>query len=304
MSILDLRGPEFLQSFFTLFLFLIGACAVFRWLMAGPHHDHPSHEPQLDPLEVAYLSGGARAAVGAAVASLVHRGALRVRGSAPPRLRVAADLADDVPPLEAAVYGAAVTTHEPTIRQVRTAVAEEAERLSRRLEEYDFLLDPVRRTVCHVLPVVAMAALLALGVAKIAIGLSRGRPVLFLVFLCLLVTAAAAGFALRYPRRTWRGTRLLNRLKREHAALHATASVSPSRLGYADLALAFALYGPVVLSMGPLADLQPALKPRREGGSSCSGGGCGGSSGSSCGGGGGGGGCGGGGCGGCGGGGS
>ncbi|MGB7157100.1 MAG: TIGR04222 domain-containing membrane protein [Tepidisphaeraceae bacterium] len=306
MSILDLRGPEFLQVFLTLFLLLIAAGLVFRWLMAGPFDDHPSHEPDLAPLEVAYLAGGAKSATDAAIASLVHRDVLTVRNSAPRALRVAAMLPDDATPLETAVYVSVDSVKDQTIRQVRKDTAERATRLARRLEEYEFLLDPMRRMVRHVVPVILMIGLLLLGIAKVVVGVNRGRPVGFLVALCIVTAIVAIVFAIRSSHRTRRGSRLLQRLKREHAALHATATVAPSRMGYADIALAYALYGPIVLSMGPLADLNHAMKPRRSGGSGCggsSGSSCGGSSsscgsGSSCGGGGGCGGCGGGGCGG------
>src|SRR5688500_12791918 len=100
MSILDLRGPEFLQAFLACFVFLTLAGFAFRWLMSGPFDDHPSHEPDLEALEVAYLADGARAATDAAIASLVHRGALIVRGSAPPKLEIHGTFPDDVSPLE------------------------------------------------------------------------------------------------------------------------------------------------------------------------------------------------------------
>ncbi len=297
MSILDLRGPEFLQVFLTLFLLLTAACLVFRWVMAGPFDDHPSHEPDLDPLEVAYLAGGAKSAIDAAIASLVHREVLTVRGSAPPRLKIAADLPDDAAPLELTVYASVAAAAEQTIRDVRKTAAPTTPRLAKRLEEYEYLLDPMRRTVCHAVPVVTFVALLALGFAKVSLGWWRNRPVAYLVVLCIAAAIALFAFALNPPHRTRRGTRFLNRLKRDNAALHATATTAPSQMAYTDLALAFALYGPAVLSMGPLADLNEAFKPRSNGGSGC-GGSSGSSCGSSCGGGGGGGG---GGCGGCGG---
>jgi uncharacterized protein (TIGR04222 family) len=299
MSILDLRGPEFLQIFLVLFPSLTAACLVFRWLMAGPFGDHPSHEPDLDPLEVAYLAGGAKSATDAAITSLVHRGALTVRGSSPPRLELAGTFPDDSSRLETAVHAAVNLTGEAAIRDVRKAAAPSAAYLAKRLEQYEYLLDPMRRAVCYAVPVVVMSGLLMFGASKIVIGINRDRPVVFLLLICFAVIGALFGFAVKSPHRTRRGTRFLARLKDEHAALYATASVAPSRMSYADIALAYALYGPAVLSMGPLAELNAAMKPRKDGGS-----GCGGSSGSSCGsscGGGGGSGCGGGGCGGCGG---
>src|SRR5262245_32637259 len=94
MSILDLRGPEFLQLFITLLLAFLAAGLLFRWLMSGPFGDLPSYRPELDPLEVAYLAGGARAATDAAIASLVHADSLSVRSS-PLRLTASGGLPAD-----------------------------------------------------------------------------------------------------------------------------------------------------------------------------------------------------------------
>src|SRR5262249_37307681 len=141
--------------------------------------------------------------------------------------------------------------------------------------------------------VLPMVALLVLGLMKINVGVSRGRPVGFLVVLCVLTGIVALALLIKRPHRSRRGDRALARLKGENAALrHAPRSLS-TRVSADDLALAVALFGTAVLVGGPLADLRTALMPPPSAG--------GGDCGSSCGGGGGcGGGCGGGGCGGCG----
>jgi hypothetical protein len=61
------------------------------------------------------------------------------------------------------------------------------------------------------------------------------------------------------------------RMKRQNAALQATAARAPNSLAGDDLSLAFALYGAGIFAWGPMADLRQTLAPPREGGSGCGG---------------------------------
>ncbi len=128
----------------------------------------------------------------------------------------------------------------------------------------------------------AVGAMAALGVAKIVVGASRGRPVGYLVLLLLITVAIGAFLLLRRPHRSQEGTSALAEVRRSNA--RAVRAPLP-----AELPLAFALSGPAVLA-GREYGWFVALKPGSgDGGSGCGGGDGGGGSG--CGGGGGCGGC-------------
>jgi len=158
---------------------------------------------------------------------------------------------------------------------------------------------PERALLARLVPALLMAMVLVLGIAKVIVGISRNRPVIFLVFLCIATMILVAVFGKLPAVRTRSGDRLMASLRRRNSALQATARSAPQNLADTDLALAIALFGPAVLASGALRDLRQALWPVNtswEGGSSCGGASCGGGGGGCSGGG-----CGGGGCGGCGG---
>src|SRR5262249_6404910 len=117
------------------------------------------------------------------------------------------------------------------------------------------------------------------------------RPVGFLIM--MLLGAAMLVWQLRAPRLTWRGARIENRLRSEHAALELTAKSAPEQLDGTEMTLAYGLFGYLVAPT-PLLLAMPSFHAAMVDTSSSAGSSCSSSCGSSCGGG-----CGGG-CGGCG----
>lgn len=121
---------------------------------------------------------------------------------------------------------------------------------------------------------VPVTALLAFGLAKVLVGLSRGRPVGFLVVL-MLVAAVVGGVMLFYPvRRTTAGDEALA----QQRARNARAARAPLD---SELLFAFALGGASALAGTAFAAYLPYLKPSGRdggdgGGSSGEGNGCGG----------------------------
>src|SRR6185436_8608909 len=113
----------------------------------------------------------------------VHDETLTVRGSHPRRLKIAGRLPNAITPLGNAVCASVALDDEQGIDRVRKGVADEAAKLERRLAEYQLVLDPMRRTVAHVVPIVLFIGLFILGVTKIGIGISRGRPFGYLLAL-------------------------------------------------------------------------------------------------------------------------
>jgi uncharacterized protein (TIGR04222 family) len=162
-----------------------------------------------------------------------------------------------------------------------------ADRVEATLRKWGAVIPPEAGRAIRFLPALLLAAVIALGLWRIQLGLNRGRPVGFLVLTCLGLGLAAATHVLLRPWRTRKGQNLMRSLRRDVAP--AVGSADPR-----SAALAFAILGISALpSTDAYATLREAFKPPAGGEGGCGGGGCGG--------GGGGGGCGGGGCGGCGG---
>ncbi|MGE3317293.1 MAG: TIGR04222 domain-containing membrane protein, partial [Planctomycetaceae bacterium] len=146
------------------------------------------------------------------------------------------------------------------------------------------------------------AVLTFFGAVKVAIGISRDKPVGILVFACIAAISAAVYLWRKRPLRTGRGDRTLALLQTQNAALKTTAASNAQDFTQNDLILATGLFGIMAVThpaldtyrsqwrqnFGPQTSGSDGGTGWSWGSSSCSGSSCGGGSG-----------CGGGGCGGC-----
>ncbi len=288
---LDLRGPEFL-----LFYAVIGL-AVLVWLLYARGHDEDGESrrtPRLsDPYLIAYLRGGSNEAVRVACVSLVDRGLLEVADDGTLRTkphvnRLPIRLEQEIVDLFRNPIAATVLFDDPAIRGACRGYDEELTQLG--LLPNEATMRARRRRLAP-----ALALLLGLALAKMAVGLSRGRPIGFLILLAGLFALLAIW--MHNARQTGSGRALIADLRRLFARLKQRAATLKPGASSSDTALLVAVYG---LGALPAARFSWARRvfPKTSGGAMSWGGGgsCGSSCGSSCGGGGG---CGG--CGGCGG---
>ena len=302
MNLFDLPGPQFLALYSGM---LIGAAAggfLLRWLFRTPGGSPPAATPELDPYEIAYLSGGPDAATDAALAALVHRDLVRFKPSSRTFGIHQPELATHVTSkFEAGIYRV-IETGRADLMEIRRTARPLLELLTRRLRDLELVYPPGSFAPPRTMPALLMAFVLLVGVVKVTIGLSRERPVLYLVGLSLLALFGVFLFLNLRLLRTRRGDEILARIRSSNNALRASAASMPTRLAPTDVALATGLFGAGIFSSGAMGDVSQELRARREthtSGSSCGSGCSGGSSsscsgGSSCGGGGGCGGCGGG----------
>lgn len=287
MNPLDLKGPEFLALYLTLAGIALPVGAVLRMIASGPGDVPGALDLDLDPYEVAYLADGEERVVNAAVASLVNAECLEVAALARTLKRVK-PRAPDVHPMEAAAYDAIDPKDATTISTLRSRVSLNALESAVTPIRRQLVLDENRAIEVRMLTVAPLALVMLLGGAKLMIGLSRDRPVGFLLFLLFGTLVLIAALASWKPHRTGRGNAALRELRKRNAALASTASHGAWRLASSDLVLSIGLFGMGVLASatGPLATLGNTLKPppQQRSGSSCSSG-CGSSCGGGCGGG-------------------
>jgi uncharacterized protein (TIGR04222 family) len=302
MDLMDLRGPDFLKVYAGLFVAAVVIGWVLRRWARGPAGPVPRDAADLDPLEVAYLAGGPRLAINTALASLYHAQSLRVTAGTR-SLKAVRPPPDDVTRFEQGIYHYISTAPSRSVREVHKNFPVEIP--ARRPAAMGLVLSAGQRASLAVMSIMPLLVLSLLGATKVAVGLSRGRPVAFLILALAATAMAVVLFLANAPRRTPAGDRVLRALRSENAGLQSTAGSRALALSPMELALAVGLFGPAVLAgAGDMEDLRRAMQPANtSGGSSCGSGcgsacGSGGGGGSSCGGGGG---CGGGGCGGCGG---
>ena len=262
-SILDLTGPEFLELYLKLIVVGLVVAGV-AGLVAKLPFDGPDRRIHaLVPVEVAYLAGGAQNAIDAALASLVHEG--RIQSGAASRTFVTTG---DPPSgkrthLERAVH-AAISDRGTSIDQVRASARAAGEAIAQRVEALGLTLPRAGRDGAGLLMAAPFGILATIGVAKIAVAISRGR--FNLLFLCLLVAIVVglivAAWRFR-PHCTIRGHLALRKLQNENAALGSTSrsTFGARDMSGGDLALAFALFGTGVLRGPGLSSLALALAP-------------------------------------------
>jgi|GEM_PF-1208885 len=308
MNPLDFTGPKFLVFYIiTVIVATLIAARLRRWLITSDE-ETMAWRVTLDPYEAASLRSGAKGAIEAAIAMLVHHKVLET-SKAQHTVKVSGPLPQGAHWFERAVYNTINAKGACTVSTLRTSrlLLDDAARITERLKEMGLLVSDKRWRVVRTVPTLVMAAVLAFGFAKLVIGVSRDRPVGFLVFLCFITVIIMLTFLNMRPESGLRGKMALRQLKQENAALEATARTQPQLLSSNDIALALGLFGVGSLAFADdsWSDLRTTLTPPSYssssssssssscGSSSCSSSSCSSSSCSSS--------CGGGGCGGCGG---
>ncbi len=112
----------------------------------------------------------------------------------------------------------------------------------------------------RLLPTLPLLAVLLLGLAKVQVGIVRGKPVsLPGRSLPSITTLIGVGFMVVRPFRSRWGRRFCNTFAVRMPRLQLTGSRRCAELASDDLALAVGLFGTTILAGGPLNDLQAAL---------------------------------------------
>ncbi len=300
MNPFDFTGPEFLAFYVALLAIAASAGALLRWFLRLPADvDALRLQPTLSAYEISYLATDEKGCARASIARLAHAGALNVDAAKHTLSRGTFNLPADATLTDRYLYAMIPESGDRKVSDLIASANPATRSLPPRVEALGLTASSQSSFLARAVPTILFVFVFAAGVAKIGIGISRERPVAFLVVLVIVAAIGTVLFA-KAIHRTRRGDAFLRRLKDENAALRTQARRRPESLTGDDLVIALSLFGMDIVMDGPVADVRTALKPKSEA-TNC-GAGCG-SYVSSCGGGGGGcggGGGGGGGCGGCG----
>lgn len=299
---LDLRGPDFLLLFGIVYMFSTVAALVLRRTLRSEWGERVdlSGDDVKDPYEVAYLAGGEARVAQAATATLVRTAVLRLEKGIPStRLAENMALPEHAHEVEAAVYAAVKATGGKLEgHRFKKFAAVAFAKLKRSLVKKGLVETGSSFMMSRLWPLAVLCPVLILGVIKLGVGLSRERPVGFLIVGLAVVVATMGWFAISQPRCTIAGQRLLRELQRAHGEGKQVMEIHEGHGLNSDLAFNVALLG-VAGALSPSDPISQLFAgPEWTGGDSGSSAGC---AASGCGAGCGGGGCGGGGCGGCGG---
>jgi uncharacterized protein (TIGR04222 family) len=279
-----ISGPTFLRAYLVVgAIVLIGTLVLRRHVFGGA-----SASGSVSPEQAAYLNGGRRLAVYAALGGLRTAGAIDLDGSR--RLRQAGPMPAGSTALDQAVYNA--VGQRPRDLVGDRWVADALQRIRYDLERAGLLTTVDKRRAASAGPLVLLA-LFAVGVARLVAGIANDKPVGYLVLTLIVLGVVTAVLLIRRPTRTRAGNEVLQALRASNRHLAPSQYPAWSTYGPDRAAMGVALYGTGALWAADPA-FASAANVRRQvadagyhggGGSSCGGGSCGG-------------GCGGGGCGG------
>lgn len=289
-SLFNLRGPEFLIVFLQIWAVCLLVAFILRHLLSRlPTDALPDGEPVADPYWQACLAGDSRRAAAVAVSTLASLDHIAVSGGTELVLRRKSQPPASLHPVARDLWDALPETASASLKQAEGRTEQTCAPIMADLETKGLLLPPAQRSRARWRPLWVALLPVAIGLVKVAIGISRGKPVGFLVICCILAVIAACAICGRSVRLSRSGQRLLDRLKLRHQELVASAPGNSDLLPF-DVAL----FGTRSLTAYGQGELEQTLRPHytllvlgsdnSSGGSSC---------GSSCGGGDGGGGCGG-----------
>src|SRR5262245_10757955 len=262
MNPFDLRGPEFLLFYFFFSLVVIYANAFLRRRAeSGP-------APKIDlgdPYLIAYLRGGENEALRVAVVSLVDRGMLVMNDNIISRAdHLTSEMAKH--PIEYEVlkkFGApdkaASVFKDDALKSVFQPYRE-------KLELAGLIPDSAVRSARLKRLILALTALGVVGVIKIQIGLSLGRPVSFLVVMMIIAMVLTALSS--FPRLTARGNETLADITNLYSGLRTQVNSFSPGGSSAELAMFAAVFGVTALAATPFGYAQ-TLFPRATSSSSC-----------------------------------
>ena len=285
------RAPAARPSSKGYFWTLVALLAVGIWRSAPgrPSAQGPVRATRLNPIDVAYLNGGALRAVVTALARLWQREAIAPIPAAPARpahhvlpWRVvgAPDAAQPLPPaadtsaLERATLQALGERRTPAA--LLAALQAPLDELHARLYAQGWLTSPTRgqrlRSEGDRLYTALWGVALLGGGLRVAHGLQHGRPVALLVVMLIVATLLALLMQHLLPHRRSREGHAVVRQARRSLVRRSEMALSDPQL-----ALGVAVYGLGALgpTLQPLRDSVGLLQPRDAGGSGCGSTGCG-----------------------------
>lgn len=253
---LDWQGGDFLMLYAALLLIALIGGGVYRAFRTRSGDTRGSMATEPGVWSLAFLAGGPERVTDSAVAELHRTGAiewdessrsLRVTGVEPP-----------TDPVLRAVHANAGSSGFSAAR-IGGASAIQSLRVDAERRGWWFTREEATAIVrAQVLPLLALSGFAA---AKIAVGLSRDKPVVFLVILTVLTLVCALVVWLSRPKITAAGRALLAAQKSKHK-LEVRAHRD------AHVALAVALGGTAVLSGTALAGYHSFRQPPSSGDSS------------------------------------
>lgn len=195
MNPLEMNGPEFLKLFGLAIAAASVLTIVYRlsFSLAKSYSDD-TKLPELDPWQLAYLRSGTKAVAQTAIIDLAAK-KLIVGDPVSGRFVVSKNV-DQVrmEPIPNALYRATQMGEGMKAERATEAIRYECEKIKQSLIELGVLQTFEQRIGLTWPGILAFSAVLVLGGAKFVVGVSRGKPVGYLLLMILLAVALAVIF--------------------------------------------------------------------------------------------------------------
>lgn len=300
---LDWHGPTFLALYVGLLVLAIMISWVGRvWLLhsTDSYQFTPDSADAIGPIDAAWMQGGTARAVECGLVELAQKDAIAIEGDRIAAGKNAAQARGDHRVSELLLESVRSSSVPRRYSVLCRDAAVGLEGVRQNLIDKGLVLDRSQRAAAIALPLALHGGLLAFAVAKVVVGVERGKPIGFLLLAMVATIVAMVVFTVTAPKLTSAGKRLLAKLEKQvrlNPQRLATESQSDTNsIDNSAILWSTAFLGAAALSTGPWTHWRTFLDSQHRSSANSSGGcstsGCGGDSG--------GGGCGGG-CGGCGG---
>ncbi len=248
---MNFTGPEFLTFYISLVVMGIALAAWLRFSLCLVS-TNTKQQPDLNTYEIAFLAGGNDRLIMAAIASLVKQGYVEVLKEG--KLVVTGKIDPIADPVEKAVAQDILAT-DGAIEQVFRKSTGMKDSIRARLEQLGLFLSDAQAFKAQIYPSLIVVILLGIGLCKMAVGISRDKPVGLLLICIFGLLVLGARFFVK-PQRSRYGEIIFNDLTNRLQPLK-TANSSDS-----ELVLAVAFFGATVLMADTaLADLYQMLTP-------------------------------------------
>lgn len=248
---MNFTGPEFLTFYISLVVMGIALAAWLRFSLCLVSANI-NQQPDLNTYEIAFLAGGNHRLIMAAIASLVKQGYVEVLKEG--KLVVTGKIDAIADPVEKAVAQDILAT-DGAIKQVFQKSQGMKDSIRSCLEQLGLFLSDAQALKAQIYPSLIVVILLGIGLCKMAVGISRDKPVGLLLICIFGLLVLGARFFVK-PQRSRYGEIIFNDLRNRLQHLK-TANSSDS-----ELVLAVAFFGATVLMADmALADLYQMLTP-------------------------------------------
>jgi uncharacterized protein (TIGR04222 family) len=190
-GVLDMRGPDFLGFYLlmasaALFVSFVIALVLPRVVWRGDVDRVEEVAAGLSPFDAAYLVGGLQRLMETAVTSLYRQKSIKPNKQGALSVSAAPKTVTDE--VERDVYAA---IRARGLREdIKKAAAFRGLVIRDRLTRDGMLLTHGQRWMARLVVALPLAAVLLLGIAKLGVGLSRDKPIGFLVVLCIFTGVA------------------------------------------------------------------------------------------------------------------